>query len=163
MPEQTLTNPLAAYSKSADLTTYLNANGSMLDLGQSYGFWRANEALTKWAAVALVAATATVPPSVELLDVSDAYAQTLFIGVAQDACVAGGIVKVCKAGLTLVQIDTDDPITGSVANKGAGDGQLGAVLIGSLDNTVVVGDIFGAYLDVENASDIAPVYLWGRG
>lgn len=163
MPEATVASPGGAYAGSADFTAYTDRTGNLIQYGQDIKVFRANEAITQWAAVALVAATATVPTSVELIDVSDAYSSTAFIGIAQEAGAAGDFISICVGGITLAKCDTTDPIFGSAVVEGAADGQVGALLIGSLDATTVEGTVFGVFLDVENSSDLAPIYLYGRG
>lgn len=163
MPEAMLTNPTAAFAPSSDYTTYLDGDGNLIQMGQRIIQIRANDTIAKWQSVALVAATATVPLSCELLDVSDALKATnLYLGVAQEAGVAGDIIRVCTQGVTLAKVDTTDPVSGSAVVIGAADGQVGALLIGSQDATVVANTVLGVFLDVENASDYAAINLYGR-
>lgn len=163
MPQSIVTAPKGPlHSRVTDFTTYLDEDNNLIQYGQDIVVLRANEAITRWAAVALVEATATVPVSVELLDVSDAYASGLFKGVAIKAAAAGDLVPIVRQGITLAKIDTSDPIRGSLVTKGGADGQLGTTLIGAMDATIVATEVLGVYLDVENASDLAPVNLWGR-
>ena len=162
MPEATITNPGGAYAGSADFTAYTDRVGNLIQYGQEVHPFRANEAIAKWQVVALVAATTTVPLSVEVLDVSDAFAGLVQIGVAQAAAAAGAFVPVCTRGVTLVQVDTGDPIFGDVAIKGASDGTAttAGTLGGTWDGSDVTGSALGFFLDVENSSDLAPMFVW---
>ena len=163
MPEVQITNPLGSFGyDTADNTTYLDSFGNPWAYPQRYVYLRANDTILKYDAVALVAATAANPLSVEKLDVSDAMSVTAFIGVAQLAAVAGDMVKVVTAGFTLANWDSTDPVFGSAVGEGAADGQLGAVLVGALDSTIIEVSIFGVALDVETSADIAPIWLYGR-
>ena len=161
MPEAMLTNPAAALAVPSDYTTYKDKDGNLIQYGQTVKPFRANDTIAKWAPVALVAATATVPMSVENLDISDAFAGLMFIGVAQEAGVAGDIISVCTEGVTLVKCDTGDPVFGDVVIKGASDGTVttAGTAGGTWDASDVAGTAFGVFLDVEDASDFAPMYV----
>lgn len=161
MPDTVVTNPGAAFAKPSDFTTYTDANGNLIEYGGTDYYFRCNETITKYQAVAFVAATATVPLSVEVLDVSDAFASAVFAGVAMEGGVAGDIIRVRQRGITLVKVDTGDPVFGDVAIKGASDGTLttAGTLGGTWDGSDVAGTGLGVFLDVENASDLAPIYL----
>ena len=161
MPEAVITTPKGPYAGVTDYTTYLDNDGKLIQYGQVCVPFRLNDTVAKYESVAYVAATATVPLSVELLDVSDALkAVNLYAGVAQEAGVAGDIVNVCLRGVTLAKTGTTDPIAGSAVVIGGADGQVDALLIGAQDATIVSNTIKGAFLDVENASDYAPIVLY---
>lgn len=162
MAEALLTEPLGpTHNVVSDFTTYKDSEGHPIQYPARYELFRANEAITKYAAVALVAATTTVPLSVELLDVSDAFAGVVFVGIAQEAKAAGGIVRVCVWGVTLAKTDTADPVFGDMVIKGAADGQVttAGTVGGTWDGSDVAGTAFGVFLDVEDASDFAPIFL----
>lgn len=161
MPDAVLTNPNAALAIPSDYTTYKDKDGNLIQCGQRILPFRANDTIAQWDAVAIIGATATVPVSVEKLDISDAFAGLMFIGVAQEAGVAGDIISVCVEGVTLVKTDTGDPVYGDVVIKGAADGQVttAGTLGGTWDGSDVAGTAFGVFLDVENASDFAPMYV----
>lgn len=162
MPESVVTNPAAAFARPADYTTYLDANGNLIEYGGTDRYYRCSAAVAKWSAVALVAATASTPLSIEELDVSDAFAAIAFVGVAQEAGAAGDIIRVREDGVTLVKVDTGDPVFGDVAIKGASDGTLttAGTAGGTWDGSDVAGTGLGMFLDVENAADLAPIKLF---
>lgn len=161
MPEAILTSPKGGYGRVTDFTTYKDTDGAEIRYDQRCGNYRCNETIAKYQAVALVAATATVPLSVEVLDISDAIAGLVFIGVAQQAGVAGDVISVCVEGVTLVKVDTGDPVFGDVAIKGASDGTLttAGTAGGTWDGSDVAGTACGIFLDVEDANDYAPLYV----
>lgn len=161
MPEAIITTPAGSYAGVSDFTTYLDNDGKPIQYGGHDEVFRANETIAKYQAVAFVAATTTVPLSVEVLDVSDAFASAVFCGVAQEAGVAGDPIRVRMTGVTLVKVDTGDPVFGDVAIKGASDGTLttAGTLGGTWDDSDVAGTGLGVFLDVENASDYAPIFL----
>lgn len=162
MPEAIVTNPLtAAYAGASDFTTFKDRDGNDIQYGQDVRYFRANEAITKWQVVALVAATTSVPVSVEPVDVSDAFAGLVMLGVAQETVAAGALVRVVVEGITLAQVDTGDPVFGDVAIKGASDGTCttAGTLGGTWDGSDVTGTALGIFLDVEDAANLAPLYV----
>lgn len=161
MPEAQLLDPLGAYKGIADFTLFRTDSKVQRLYPRRVDTFRANDTIAIYQAVALVAATTTVPVSVELLDVSDAFAGLLFVGVAQHAAVAGDVLAVCTWGFTPAKVDTSDPIFGDAAIKGAADGQLATAgtLGGTWDGSDVSGTACGVWLDAEDASDYAPLWV----
>lgn len=161
MPDVIVANPLANFSKPADFTTYLDKDGNLIQYGATFEVFRANAAIDKWAPVSLVGAVAATPLSVKELVVAE-LAFTC-IGVAQEAGVAGDLISVCTRGVTLVQIDTDDPVFGDIVVVGGGNGQVGSVAQAtwSADATAAAGPgkALGIFLDVEGTTDVAPIYF----
>ena len=162
MPEATLTNPLGAGYSVTDFTTFKDSAGNQLSTGQDIEHFVANDAITQFSLVGLVAPTTTVGPRVELLDVSDAFASFVCMGVAQHAAAAGESVQVCTHGLTLINIgDTASIAIGDAVIKHATtDGAAGKVAVASIDATIITGNVFGNYLAGEiGSTDTAIAYI----
>lgn len=127
---------------------------------------RANEVIAANQAVAFVAPTSTVPLSVEVLDVSDAFAAILFAGVALDAASAAGkIIRVITYGPAICNTDAGDtPAVGDVATKGAADGKVttGGTLGGTWDGSDVAGTAVGTYLSAKIGSTNTAWIFVGR-
>lgn len=152
MADQIITNPLAAWGTVTSFLTGVDANGMPIAYSQSTEQWRANEAIAANQCVSLIAPTATVPVSVEVMDVSDVFAALMFIGVASEAAVAGALVTVVTQGVVVVSIDDGAPIFGDVAIKHATvDGAVisGGTLGGTWDAADVAGTALGVFLGAE--------------
>lgn len=162
MPEALLTEPFGpTHDVVSDFTLYKDSAGHEIRYPARYEVYRASAAIAKYAPVEFVAATTTAPLSVRKLTVAGAFAALIFAGVAQHAVAAGALVKICVTGVTLIQVDTSDPVFGDVAIKGAADGQVqtAGTVGGTWDAADVAGTGFGIFLDVEDSSDLAPIYL----
>lgn len=152
MADQIITNPASAGVSVTDFRTGVDASGFGLSLPRQVDGYRANDTILATQAVAIIAPTATVPASVELLDVSDAFASLVYIGVAVDSAVAGEIVQVCTKGVCIVSIDDGAPIYGDVAIKHATvDGALisAGTAGGTWDASDVQGTACGIFLGAE--------------
>lgn len=159
-----ITNPKGAFVTVSDYTTYVDATGNPVPYYQEVCQLRANEAITVNQLVGLVAATASVPLSVEPLDVSDAFASLVCIGVALEAASTGDLVSVCIRGPVLVNIDDTGTCTlGDVVIKHAttdGAAGNGGTLGGTWDAADVAGTALGVYLGAEvGTSNKAPIWF----
>jgi hypothetical protein len=162
MPDATLTDPRGALRIVSDFTTGKDSAGNPLNDAGDYDFWRANDTIVFGDLVGLVAPTATVPISVEKLDVSDAFASFVCVGVAQEGGVAGDTIKVLNHGITLINIgDTAAIAIGDAVIKHATtDGAAGKVAVASIDATIITGNVFGNYLAGEiGTTDQAIAYI----
>lgn len=162
---QQITNPAGAWQTVTSFLTGRDSNGNLLPIGSTVETYRANEAIAATQCVALVAPTATVPLSVEVMDVSDAFATLVFIGVAQEAAAAGEIVQVVTDGVVVVSIDDGAPIFGDVAIKHATvDGAVisGGTLGGTWDGSDVAGTAVGIFLGAEIGTTNTALMRIGR-
>lgn len=163
MADQVITNPLAAWTTVTDFRTNVDANGFPLALPNTTIQLRANETIAANQGVALVAPTATVPVSVEVMDVSDVFAALMCIGVATEAATAGQLVTICTEGVVVASINDGAPIFGDVAIKHATvDGAFisGGTLGGTWDAADVAGTALGVWLGAEiGTSDTALLYF----
>lgn len=149
----------------SDFRTNVDADGGLIVEPWSVKWYRANEAIAAKQAVAFVAPTATVPLSVEVLDVSDAIATLMFCGVALAAAAAGAIVPIAVFGPVVVSIDDGAPTVGDVAIKHATvDGALisGGTLGGTWDGSDVAGAGVGVWLTAEIGTSNTAIVNIGR-
>lgn len=169
MPEAIVTTPTGPlWATVSDFTTYVDGDSKAIQYGQQCVPMRANAAITKYDLVGLVAATTTVPLSVEQLDVSDAFAEFVCFGIAQEAATAAGdIIQVCTRGVSLVNIGNSGAIAlGDIAVKhGSTDGCATLIASGTwtADATAAAGPgkAVGVFLGPEvGTSNTAPVYFW---
>lgn len=162
MPATMINTPLGAPFTVSDFTTNRDSAGNQIQYPQQVEFYRCNDTVAQYDLVGLVAPTTTVPVSVELLDVSDAFASFVCVGVAQEAGTAGQTIAVCTHGITLINIgDTASIAIGDAVIKHATtDGKAGKVAVASIDATIIVGNVFGNYLAAEvGSTDTAIAYI----
>lgn len=155
MAQQSIVNPLGAARTVSDFRLFKDATGYQLDVDRVVQVYRANDTIAIHNAVAWVAPTATVPLSVELLDVSDAHAALVFCGVALEAATAGQMIRICRLGPAIVTVDDGTPAFGEVCVKHAStDGCVisGGTLGGSWDGSDVAGTGLGVFLGAEIGS-----------
>ena len=159
---QLITNPSAAFQKVSDFLTYEDDSDNLLDYPRVVDTFIAAGTIAKNDWVGFVGASATAALKVEKLDVSDAFAATVCIGVALEGAAAGDRVQVVTRGVAICNInDTGTIALGDVAVKHAtADGASGVTAIASLDATVVAGSILGIYLGPEiGTTGFAPVWV----
>lgn len=167
MPEAIITTPKGpTYQTVTTWTTYKDDDGREIEYGKTCRPYRANETITKGQFVAFVAATATVPLSVEVLDVSDAIANFVCCGVAQEAGVAGDIISVCIEGPCIANIDdTGTTALGDIVTKHATTDGAAAVIANATwtaDATAAggPGKALGFYLGAEiGTTNQSPIYF----
>lgn len=167
MPDAQIPNPTGTYAQVPDFTLWATGYGGDINYERRVEEWRVdsvggNQTIVKGDWVALTAAGTSTPVSVEQLDVSDAYAAFVCIGVALDAGTAGKIIRVVTRGPAVANIgNTSSPSFGDVAIKHAStDGASGAVAIASWDATKVAGTALGVYLGgAINSTAFAPVLV----
>lgn len=162
MPESIIDNTRGAHRTVTDFRSNADADGEYLVLPWEVRTYRANEAITKKQAVAFVAPTATVPLSVEVLDVSDAAAALVFAGVALETVAAGDDITIAVSGPVVVNCDDGTPAFGEVAVKHATvDGALisGGTLGGTWDAADVAGTGVGVWLGAEIGTSNTGVVL----
>lgn len=166
MPDPMLTNPAAAFAPPASYLTYTDKDGNDIEYGRQVRPMRANDTISRYSVVGLVGATATVPASVEILDVSDAIANFVCVGVALEAGVAGDIISICTFGLTLVRIDDTGTVAlGDIVTKHAStDGAVALIANGTwtADATAAAGPgkALGFFVGPEvGTSNLAPMWF----
>lgn len=143
-----ISNPKGAFQSVTSFLTYKTDSGEEISYSRQEDTFRANDTILATQAVGFVAATATVPLSVELLDVSDATAAASFAGVAADGGVAGDIIRVVRRGPAIVSIDDGTPAFLNFAIKHATvDGAL--IASAAPDASTVAGTLLGVFLSAE--------------
>lgn len=148
MPPNTVTNVKGAFQSITSFLTYKTDSGEEISYARSVSQFRANDTILATQAVGFVAATAGVPLSVELLDVSDATAAASFAGVAATGGVAGDIIDVVVNGPAIVSIDDGTPAFLNFAIKHATvDGAL--IASPAPDATTVAGTLLGVFVSAE--------------
>lgn len=112
MAEKVITNPLGALDP-AGATLYTTTDTWLSNAYQRVIRVRADSAITKGQGVAWVPPTATVPPSVEPMDVSDTK-PWLFCGVANEAATAAGqVIEVVIEGFVLADFGSGTVTAGN--------------------------------------------------
>lgn len=156
MSYQTVANPQQINRNVSDYTTLKSDAGEGL-LQSRVELFRAGAAITKGAIVGLVGpASATAKPHV--IEKATAVPYAAVVGVANEACAAGDTVEVTVWGLAFVQVSTADPVVGDTAIIQA-NAPAAAVDADDPDATVIAGTVLGAFLGVEDANDLAPVWV----
>lgn len=152
MADQVIINPQSAWNPVTSYLTGVDSLGYPIAYSQTTETWRASETVLATQCVGLIAPTATVPVSVEVMDVSDVFAALAFIGVASEGATVGQNLTVVTAGVVVVSIDDGAPIFGDVAIKHATvDGAVisGGTLGGTWDGSDVAGTALGVFLGAE--------------
>lgn len=161
MPGNEITNPKGAFRSVTSYLTYVDDAGELITYERIVAQYRANDTIAQYNAVGFVAATATVPLSVELLDVSDATAAASFAGVAVEAATAGDLVTIVVQGPAIVTIDNGTPAFLDYAIKHATvDGCL--IASPAPDATTVAGTLLGVWLSAEIGTSNTAVVNVGR-
>lgn len=156
MGQQTIANPGNVWGEVANPLT----SGNAMNHGAQIVTVRANDTIAAKNAVGWVAPTATVPLSVELLDVSDATAAAVFAGVALDSGVAGEMIRVVVEGPCIVTVDDGTPVFGVYAIKHATvDGCV--IATATVDASTLAGTIVGVFLSAEIGTTNTAWFLAG--
>jgi hypothetical protein len=161
MPANQILNPMGAFQTVTSFLTYVDANGQEIQYERVTAQYRANDTIAAKNAVGFVAATAGVPLSVELLDVSDATAAASFAGVATESAVAGDVITIVVQGPAIVTINNGTPAFLDFAIKHATvDGCL--IASPAPDATTVAGTLLGVWLSAEIGTTDTAVVNVGR-
>ena len=120
MADSVITNPNGALQTVTDFTTNVDAAGVPINYGQDgVQVYRANAAVSQYDAVIFVPPTTTTPLSVTSIPLNPTQVQMhLFAGVALNSAAAGQNVRVCRVGVTLVNL-TVTAANGSAAGAGS--------------------------------------------
>ena len=155
MAEQQLTNPQGFHRTVTDFRTFKDVQGEDISYGKTTRFFRANEAITKGQVVTFVAATATVPLSVE-----PAAAGSSFKGVADASAAAGAMVPVVVEGVAEVIALTANAVAFNDAMIVSGT--AGTATPVAEDATTVVGTVLGYALNTKASATAGNVFVYVR-
>lgn len=156
--ELNIVNPAGALQNVTSYITQKTADGELIrDGSEEFSVGRANVAIAKGQALALVQATTTVPLSYKLMAVADD--PRLYVGIAEHAAAAGGYVRACRQGVCELYVNAQTVAFGdaiTVPGTNAGEASCSST---DPDATVIVGRVLGTVLGIKDANNLAPVKL----
>jgi hypothetical protein len=155
MAENVFANPTSAFKKVSDFVSGVDDAGRDIEYPRVVQSYKASTAITKGNWVSFVTPTTTEPLRVAIGETT-AAART-WAGVALNTVAAGEMCNVVVYGYARCTVGTTDPVFGDAAIIGASDGLSG--VLAAPDATTVAGTILGLYLGVEDAANLAPVFV----